>query len=362
MYTELLAPLAAGDRARASTSRRRSCACGRGRRSCSARPGRRRRRPSSAYAERGARHHLRRRVPARGGEGAAGRRRLRPARAGRVPGRADHPALLAAGERGPRPQRRGRLPPQGVAAAPPGAARRDARALRLRRLRLPPAGRDRGGPRPPTCAASRRSWRRVPEESIVHHAGRNHFSRWLKARTEFALAHELRPRRLEDYESPRALRESLHPGDRRLPAASRAAPSSRTSTATTSTSSGDFYRMGGGSLGGKARGLAFVRRLLAEQGLRGRFPGVEIARADLGRARHRRLRPLPRRQRPALLRDRVRGRRRDPGAASAPRRSRRRRSGTWRRSSSGPPGPSRCAPRACSRTRSTSRSPASTTR
>jgi hypothetical protein len=35
--------------------------------------------------------------------------------------------------------------------------------------------------------------------------------------------------------------------------------------------------MGGGSLGGKARGLAFVRRLLAEQELRERFPGVEIA-------------------------------------------------------------------------------------
>src|SRR5512134_2945545 len=49
----------------------------------------------------------------------------------------------------------------------------------------------------------------VPEESLLYHAGRNHFSRWLKARTEFALAHELRPRRLTDYASPRALRESL---------------------------------------------------------------------------------------------------------------------------------------------------------
>ena len=49
----------------------------------------------------------------------------------------------------------------------------------------------------------------VPEESIVHHAGRNHFSRWLKARTEFALADELRPRTLDDYASPQALRESL---------------------------------------------------------------------------------------------------------------------------------------------------------
>jgi CheY-like chemotaxis protein len=116
----------------------------------------------------------------------------------------------------------------------------------------------------------------VPEDSLVHHAGRNHFSRWLKARTEFALAHELRPRTLGDYGSPRALRESLI----------QAIASYRLEQARTLVTdfdrtdfdlSGDFYRMGGGSLGGKARGLAFVRRLLARQGLRDRFPGVEIA-------------------------------------------------------------------------------------
>jgi CheY-like chemotaxis protein len=116
----------------------------------------------------------------------------------------------------------------------------------------------------------------VPEESLVYHAGRNHFSRWLKARTEFALAHELRPRTLADYASPRALRESLI----------QAIASYRLEQARTLVTdfdredfdlSGDFYRMGGGSLGGKARGLAFVRRLLARQGLRDRFFGVEIA-------------------------------------------------------------------------------------
>jgi len=116
----------------------------------------------------------------------------------------------------------------------------------------------------------------VAEESIVHHAGRNHFSRWLKARTEFTLAHELRPRTLDDYASPQALRESLI----------RAIASYRLEQARTLVTdfdrsdfdlSGDFYRMGGGSLGGKARGLAFVRRLLAQHGLRDRFEGVEIA-------------------------------------------------------------------------------------
>ncbi len=116
----------------------------------------------------------------------------------------------------------------------------------------------------------------VPEESIVHHAERNHFSRWLKARTEFALAHELRPRRLSDYGSPQALRESLiHSiaGYRRDQSRALVTDFDRADFDL----SGDFYRMGGGSLGGKARGLAFVRRLLAEQGLRDRFPGVEIA-------------------------------------------------------------------------------------
>ncbi len=41
----------------------------------------------------------------------------------------------------------------------------------------------------------------VPEESIVYHASRNHFSNWLKARTEFWLAHRLRPRKVSDYAS-----------------------------------------------------------------------------------------------------------------------------------------------------------------
>ena len=39
----------------------------------------------------------------------------------------------------------------------------------------------------------------VPEESIRYHAERNHFSSWLKARTEFWLADKLRPRKVSDY-------------------------------------------------------------------------------------------------------------------------------------------------------------------
>lgn len=117
---------------------------------------------------------------------------------------------------------------------------------------------------------------RVPDETLVRHAARNHFSRWLMARTEFALAHELRPRRPEDYPDVGALRRSLIgtiADYRREQGQAVVADFDRESFELT----GDFHRLGGGSIGGKARGLAFVRRLLAETGLRRRFDGVEIA-------------------------------------------------------------------------------------
>jgi CheY-like chemotaxis protein len=115
----------------------------------------------------------------------------------------------------------------------------------------------------------------VPPESIIRHSERNHFSRWLKARTEFALAHELRPRRLSDYADVEGLRESLIQTITRY----RLEQSQTLVTdfdRATFDLSGDFYRIGGGSLGGKARGLAFVRRMLGELRLRDHVDGVEI--------------------------------------------------------------------------------------
>ncbi len=119
--------------------------------------------------------------------------------------------------------------------------------------------------------------RTIPEDSLLYHGRRNHFSRWLKARTEFALAHALRPRQLKDYgNEPEKLRADLIQAiaDYRF---------ERDQTVVADFDrerfdlGSDFYRIGGGSLGGKARGLAFVRRLISTHGLRWRFPGVRIA-------------------------------------------------------------------------------------
>jgi CheY-like chemotaxis protein len=118
--------------------------------------------------------------------------------------------------------------------------------------------------------------RSVPAESVAYHASRNHFSIWLKARTEFELAHSLRPRKVEDFPTVDALRWNLVAAvqeyrDRR----------NRTVVADfdrqTFDAGGLFYRIGGGSLGGKARGLAFVNVLLEEHGVRDRFPGVAVS-------------------------------------------------------------------------------------
>jgi CheY-like chemotaxis protein len=116
----------------------------------------------------------------------------------------------------------------------------------------------------------------VPVESVVYHAKHNHFSRWLKARTEFDLAHALRPRKLSDFADANEMREALIDGinDYRLDRRQYYVADFDRDSFEDPTG---FYRIGGGSIGGKARGLAFVRRLVSMYGLRHRFDDIEIS-------------------------------------------------------------------------------------
>jgi CheY-like chemotaxis protein len=117
----------------------------------------------------------------------------------------------------------------------------------------------------------------VPAESIVFHAQSNHFSHWLMARTEFALAAKLRPRKVSDFESPEHLRRNLIESinEYRREQSEVLIGDFRADTFKPSESS--FLRIGSGSLGGKARGLAFVRHLLRKSRMIRRFPGVRIS-------------------------------------------------------------------------------------
>lgn len=117
--------------------------------------------------------------------------------------------------------------------------------------------------------------RTIPAESIAYHALRHDFSRWLRARAEFGLAGKLRPRVLEDYESVEALRDSLSAD---IEAYRRERNRGSVSPFREDLFDGEegLVQIGGGSLGGKGRGLAFASRLLDEVRLSDRFPGVRV--------------------------------------------------------------------------------------
>jgi CheY-like chemotaxis protein len=116
----------------------------------------------------------------------------------------------------------------------------------------------------------------VPDESLEYHAERNDFSIWLKARTEFLLAHRLRPVKLGDFRSTSELREYLisrlreHRREQQRGSIVDFDPD-------TFDELRSFARIGGGSLGGKARGLGFANSLINAYELESRFENVRIA-------------------------------------------------------------------------------------
>jgi CheY-like chemotaxis protein len=116
----------------------------------------------------------------------------------------------------------------------------------------------------------------VPAESVAYHSERNHFSKWLKARTEFALAHTLRPRQLSDFGSIEGLRTELLRAIREYRGRlNRGIVADFAVDAFDPASS--FCRLGAGSLGGKGRGLALVNLLLSEYEIDRAFPGVRVS-------------------------------------------------------------------------------------
>lgn len=115
----------------------------------------------------------------------------------------------------------------------------------------------------------------VPDECLVYHGERNHFSNWLKARTEFALAERLKPRKVSEYPTVADLRKYLVSALRDFRSERQRGVVSDFDR-NTFDSSAVFIRIGGGSLGGKARGLAFVSLLLDNYEMRNRFKGVTI--------------------------------------------------------------------------------------
>ena len=115
----------------------------------------------------------------------------------------------------------------------------------------------------------------VPDDCLRYHVERNHFSNWVKARTEFWLADRLRPRQIADFPSLQALRDDLILSLRNYREMRSRGIITEFSPDSFDTKYG-FARIGGGSLGGKARGLSFINTLLQQAVLHERFPQVDV--------------------------------------------------------------------------------------
>ena len=141
----------------------------------------------------------------------------------------------------------------------------------------------------------------IPPESLAYHAQRNHFSNWLKARTEFALAERMLPVKVEDFEDINGLRAHLAKQieDYRL---ERLRSVISVFERERFEPEASITRVSGGSLGGKARGIAFANRILPRERVRPALPRRRRLRPTLGGAGHRGVRRVPRVHRPARLR------------------------------------------------------------
>ena len=99
--------------------------------------------------------------------------------------------------------------------------------------------------------------KKIPEESLNFHAANNHFSNWLAARGEFSLASSFRRLKSSDFTTINE-RINHHVDLIKINQQNKRVLSIAEFRPNTKKSSANFVRIGTGSLGGKARGLAFA--------------------------------------------------------------------------------------------------------
>ena len=115
----------------------------------------------------------------------------------------------------------------------------------------------------------------IPSKTLRYHASKNHFSNWLAVRGEFNIASNLRPIKISDFNNIEDLRkvilDHLESGVNTR--------SRRSLVQYNAESKGediDFVRLSTGSLGGKARGLAFAINLINESSLNKKFDKINL--------------------------------------------------------------------------------------
>jgi len=115
----------------------------------------------------------------------------------------------------------------------------------------------------------------IPDEVLAYHAGRNDFSKWLNARAIFPVAQMFKYLSRDDFKNVAEVRSYLYEA-----ISSFRISKNRGIIASFDKHSFDEYttfsRIGEGSIGGKARGLAFINTVIQRYRLFNKYPGVVI--------------------------------------------------------------------------------------
>ena len=117
----------------------------------------------------------------------------------------------------------------------------------------------------------------IPKESIAYHADRDHFSNWLMARFEIELALKFRAVKSADFSSIDELRQFIISNINELRKKRQRGIVSKFNRNHFDPNVREFVKIGQGSMGGKARGLAFMNGLLNQhEELKNNHPGINI--------------------------------------------------------------------------------------
>jgi CheY-like chemotaxis protein len=117
---------------------------------------------------------------------------------------------------------------------------------------------------------------KIPDESLLFHASRNHFSNWIMARSEVTVALRMRQASVADFADAAALRSYLISCTRSLRRLRQQGVVVRFSEHDFDAEVMAFVTIGDGSMGGKALGLAFMAKFLREGGVSCRIEGLKF--------------------------------------------------------------------------------------
>ncbi len=119
----------------------------------------------------------------------------------------------------------------------------------------------------------------IPDESLKYHAERNHFSIWLRARTEFELAERLRPKKISDFGSIGEIKRHIAEEIKKF-LDKRDAGIIADFSFSHFDEEHHFIKVGSGSLGGKGRSIAFLNTLISQSEELKNIEGINVKIPD----------------------------------------------------------------------------------